>query len=166
MTVMNVVIYDYDQASRLVAVSDSFSSYGYLYDDDDRLTQVDNLGMVGVPNVILDYTYDPVDNLLSVTDTINAVISGVEDFTYDQLNRITSITQSGVDVTDKRVDFSYDKASQLIRIDRFSDLASTQLVAETKHTYDDFGRLIDLVHTGGIGQIETYFIFTVQYYDR
>ena len=152
----NIIIYDYDKGSRLLSVSDSFSSYGYSYDERNLLTSVDNLGTVGVPNVVLEYDYDNVGNMLSVTDTIEGVVSGVEEFTLDELNRIVSITQSGIGVTDKRVDFTYDKASQLKEIDRFSDLAGTQLVAESDYDYDDFGRLIDLVHNNSTGTIANY----------
>ena len=35
------------------------------YDAVDRITGVDNLGTVGVPNVFLNYVYDSVGNLLS-----------------------------------------------------------------------------------------------------
>ena len=152
----NVIDYEYDAASRLVSVEDDFSSYQYTYDEDDRLTSVDNLGTVGVPNVVLEYTYDDVGNLLSVTDTIAGVVSGVESFIHDELNRVISISQSGNGVTDKRVDFDYDEASQLIGIDRFNDLAGTQLVAETDYTYDNFGRLVDLVHGNTDGEIASY----------
>jgi hypothetical protein len=41
---------------------------------------------------------------------------------------------------------AYNRASQLIGIDRFSDLNGTQLVAESDYFYDSLGRLIQLKH--------------------
>jgi RHS repeat-associated protein len=144
----NFITYVYDEASRLVSVSDEDSSYGYTYDERNFLTSVDNLGTAGVPNVLLEYTYDGVGNMLTVTDTIAGIVSGVESYIYDELDRVVTLTQSGINVSDKRVDFSYDEASQLMGIDRFSDLTGNNLVAESDYIYDQFGRLTDLIHVG------------------
>jgi hypothetical protein len=65
---------------------------------------------------------------------------------YNDLDRLTRITQTGNGVTTKRVDMAYNRASQLIGIDRFSDLNGTQLVAESDYFYDSLGRLIQLKH--------------------
>ncbi|WP_186376321.1 RHS repeat-associated core domain-containing protein, partial [Hyella patelloides] len=139
--------FQYDAASQLLTADDPDSAYSYDYDLDGRLTSVDNAGTPDVPNVVFNYTYDPVDNLTQVTDRIDGVDKGIETFTYDELDRVKSITQSGGDgVSEKRVDMSYDKASQMKEITRYSDLAGTQLVAESNYTFDDAGRLTDLVH--------------------
>jgi YD repeat-containing protein len=111
-----------------------------------RLTQVDNYGTWDAPNVIFNYQYDAVNNLTSVTDTIYGVTDAVENYQYDPLNRVTSITQSGNGVSDKRVDYSYDAASQRTSLRRYSDLTGNNLVAESNYTYDNGGRLTDLVH--------------------
>ncbi len=42
----------------------------------------------------------------------------MESYTYDELDQVVSLTQSGLNVSDKRVDFAYDEASQLKEIDR------------------------------------------------
>ena len=138
--------FEYDGASQLIDAEDPDSAYSYQYDLDGRITRVDNAGTEGVPNVVFDYTYDPVDNLTSVTDSINGVDAGVEEFTYDPLDRVTSITQSGNGVTDKRVDMGYDAASQMTNITRYSDLSGTQQIAQSNYTFDDAGRLTNLTH--------------------
>ena len=139
--------YTYDAASQLTSASDPDSAYSYAYDLNGRLTSVDNAGTNGVPNVRFNYSYDAVNNLLSVTDTINGTELGTEAFTYDLLNRVKSITQSGNGVSNKRVDMAYDKASFLTSLTRYADNAGTQLVADSSYTYDNAGRLTQLHHS-------------------
>jgi RHS repeat-associated protein len=151
------IVYNYDAASQLTNVSDDYSSsYSYQYDAAGRLTQVDNYGTWDAPNVIFNYQYDAVNNLTSVTDTIYGVASGVENYQYDALNRVTNITQSGNGVSDKRVDFSYDAASQRTSLRRYSDLTGNNLIAESNYTYDNGGRLTDLVHQNNNNVLADY----------
>ena len=138
--------FQYDGASQLKSASDPDSTYTYDYDLDGRVTSVNNAGTPGVPNVVLNYSYDPVDNLTRVTDRIDGVARGVEEFSYDELDRVTSITQSGEGVSDKRVDMSYDSASQMTGISRYSDLEGRSLVVDTNYTYDDDSRLTEIIH--------------------
>ncbi|MEM1367154.1 MAG: hypothetical protein AAGG02_03890 [Cyanobacteria bacterium P01_H01_bin.15] len=104
--------------------------------------------------IILDYTYDAVDNRVSVTDIIGGQPGDVEFFNYDNLNRPISFTQTGSGVADKRFEITYDIASHLETIQRFNNLAggSTPTV-ETDFGFDLNGRLESLVHglSGGAG---------------
>jgi YD repeat-containing protein len=84
-----------------------------------------------VPNVLLNYSYDAVGNLLSVTDKINGTNAGTNAYTYDGLNRVTQITQSGVGVQGKRVDMSYDALNRLTGLNRYGDLAGISAVADS-----------------------------------
>jgi RHS repeat-associated protein len=138
--------FEYDAASQLLNAHDLNSAYGYEYDAAGRLVEVDNAGTPDAPNVVLNYGYDAANNLIEVKDKINGVNKGVETFGYDKLNRVTKITQSGNGVADKRVDMSYDAASQMTGMTRFSDLAGTEEVAGSSYTFDDAGRLTNLVH--------------------
>ena len=97
-----------------------------------------------------------VNNLTSVTDAIDGVEAGVETFTYDKLNRVERITQEGNGVAEKRVDMTYDAASQLKQVQRYSDLAGTQSVADTVYDYDIAGRLESLTHQQGATIIADY----------
>ena len=148
--------FEYDAASQLIDANDPDSAYSYEYDLDGRIASVDNAGTPGVPNVVFDYTYDPVDNLTSVTDSINGVDAGVETFTYDELDRVTEITQSGNGVADKRIDMGYDAASQMTGIGRYSDLDGTQEIASSTSTYDDAGRLTNLTHNSNGEVLSAY----------
>ena len=83
------------------------------------------MGTIGFPNVLLNYSYDAVGNLLSVSDKINGILKGTNAYTYDILNRVTRLTQSGTGVTGKRVDLTYNAASQMTGLNRYGDLAGT-----------------------------------------
>ncbi|WP_370623551.1 peroxidase family protein [cf. Phormidesmis sp. LEGE 11477] len=148
--------YTYDAASQLTAVSAPDSTYAYTYDAAGRLLSTDNAGTTGVPDVLLSYGYDAVNNRTSVTDFIMGTQAGVESFTYDALDRVTRITQSGNGVADKRIDLSYNAASQMTGLSRASDLAGAQTVADTAYTYDTAGRLVNLVHEGEGNAIAGY----------
>jgi RHS repeat-associated protein len=140
----------YDAASQLTSVKDPDSTYQFGYDPKGRQIAVDNTGTPGVPNVLLNYTYDDQDNLLSVKDTINGAAKGNTAYTYDTLNRISQITQSGNGVASKRVDFGYDNIGQIKSVNRYSDLSGSQLVRGTTYTYDAKNRLDVLSHGSGV----------------
>ncbi|WP_333359333.1 RHS repeat-associated core domain-containing protein [Microcoleus sp. herbarium14] len=140
----------YDVASQLTSVKDPDSTYQFSYDPKGRQIGVDNTGTPGVPNVLLNYTYDDQDNLLSVSDTINGAAKGNTAYTYDTLNRISRITQSGNGVASKRVDFGYDDIGQIKSVNRYSDLSGSQLVRGSIYTYDAKNRLDVLSHGSGV----------------
>ena len=100
----------------------------------------------GFPTVEFTYGYDAVNNRTSVADAIDGTNAGLETFEYDQLNRVTRIAQSGTNVAEKSVRFEYDAASQMRALTRFSDLAQTQEVASSNYSYDQAGRLEQLIH--------------------
>jgi len=153
---LRTINYNYDAADQLTAVSDPDSSYNYTYDAAGRITQRNNAGTPQVPTVALNYTYDAVNNQLSVKDSINGQLKGTETFTYNALNLVTKITQSGIGVIDKRVDMSYDAANQLTGVTRYANLPGTQLVASSTYTYDNAGRLTNLIHKKGSLTLANY----------
>jgi YD repeat-containing protein len=136
----------YDAASQLTTISDPDSRYTYTYDSAGRLITLDNTGTPNTPTVLLSYGYDAVNNLTSVTDTINGQQAGTTAYTSDALDRTTQITQSGNGASNKRVDLTYDAASQRTGIARYADLLGTQNVATTDYRYDLAGRLTRLTH--------------------
>lgn len=140
----------YDAANQLTSVKDPDSTYQFSYDPKGRQIGVDNTGTPGVPNVLLNYTYDDQDNLLSVKDTINGAAKGNTAYSYDTLNRISQITQSGNGVASKRVDFGYDNIGQIKSVNRYSDLSGSQLVRGSTYTYDAKNRLDVLSYGSGV----------------
>jgi RHS repeat-associated protein len=106
--------------------------------------------------VLMNYGYDAAGNMLSATDSINGTPSGTNTYTFDPLNRITRMQQSGAGVSNKRVDYAYNAVGQPINVKRFSDLAGTQPVAETTHTFDRLNRLTTINHSKGGVPLASY----------
>ena len=154
-TVVNEFIYEHDKASNLTRVVDNFSSLAFAYDNRDRVKTVDNAGTPDVPNVVLDYTFDDVGNILSVAETIEGLPGATTTYSYDGLNRMVTTTQSG-GVSDKRVDLAYNQIGQFASMDRFSDLSGQNLVVGTTYQYDDLNRLVDLRHNNGNSDVAFY----------
>jgi RHS repeat-associated protein len=150
------ITFTYDAIGQLLTSRDPDSRYSYTYDAANRLISVDNAGTPGAPNVVLSYTYDENDNLLTTIDTIDGVEAGTTAYVYDVLNRLSQVTQSGNGVAEKRVDMTYDAASRMTGQTRYSDLAGTELVASTDYTYDAANRLTELAHSQGVTDIATY----------
>ena len=139
----------------------------------DRVLTSDNTGTSGVPNVVpcgFSYGYDGVGNVKSVTDTINGVAGGTNAYSFSSLNRLTQLlssppslrscfgmrTQTGKNVRDKRVDFGYNAIGQFTEIDRYANLAGTQLVTGTDYGYDGMNRLASLTHNNGTADVAFY----------
>jgi RHS repeat-associated protein len=139
----------YDAAGQLTQINDADATYNYAYDLDGRLLSVNNTGTAGSPSVLMSYGYDAAGNVLSAMDSINGTPAGTNTYTFDPLNRVTRMQQSGTGVTNKRVDYAYNAVGQPINVKRFSDLAGTQPVAETTHTFDSLNRLTAINHSKG-----------------
>ncbi|MHB0961459.1 MAG: RHS repeat-associated core domain-containing protein [Pirellulaceae bacterium] len=152
----NVIDYAYDKVANLTSVIDAFSSLAFTYDQRDRVRTVDNAGTPGAPHVVLAYDYDDAGNVLSVIDTINGSAGATTSYAYDALNRMTRINQTGSGLADKRVDLAYNPLGQFASIDRYSDLAGTQLVVGTTYAYDTLNRLTALTHSNTTDTVAFY----------
>jgi YD repeat-containing protein len=146
----------YDLVGNLQSITDLFSTLTYAYDNQNRVKTVNNTGTPNFPAIILTQTYDTNSNRLKLTDTINAQLKGTEAYTYDAINRLTQINQSGTGVVPKRVNMTYTPVYQLETLNRFSDLAGTQLVASSTHIYDPLNRLTQVAHAKGATALNTY----------
>ena len=100
-----------------------------------------------------------------MADTIGGNPGGVNGYQYDGLNRMTRVTQTGMNVSDKRVDFGYNVLGQFTTIDRFNDLAGTQVAAGSDYAYDSLNRLTNILHTFGVGN-SVFFNYTYDSHDR
>ena len=156
-SIVNTVTYVYDDASNLLSVADNQSALTFTYDSRNRVKTVDNVGTPGAPNVVFTYEYDDVGNVLSVTDTIDGNPGATTGYDFDDLNRVASLTQSGTNTNDKRVNFTYNALGQYTAINRYSDLAATQVVIGTDYTYDDQNRLTRLDHQNSGGQSTAFY---------
>ncbi len=145
-TVLNEIVSNYDAIGQLTSTYDVNSKYTYTYDLNSRLTSIDNTGTVGIPSVLLNYSYDLNGNTLAVNDKINGVNAGNLAYSYDNLDRVTQITQSGAGVQSKRVNMTYDSIGSLSSLNRYNDLTGTQQAIGTNYSYDSLHRLSGISH--------------------
>jgi RHS Repeat len=74
----------------------------------------------------MNYSYDKVGNLLSMTDSINGNTGVNNARQYDALNRLTQNSQGK-----KRVDYAYNALSQVTNKKRFSDTTLIKPIAKS-----------------------------------
>ncbi|MFO0819074.1 MAG: RHS repeat-associated core domain-containing protein [Pirellulales bacterium] len=155
--VVNTIQYTYDAVGNLLAVADAFSALTYTYDARNRPLTVDNQGTPEAPRVVLSYAYDDNSNVISMSDTIEGAAGATTSYAYDALDRLVVLTQSGSAVSDKRVNFTYNAIGQYEAIDRYRDLAGTQLVIGTDYSYDSQNRLTRIDHLNAVDESVAFF---------
>lgn len=141
-TVVRTLSYNYDKVGNILSANDSSSSYSYNYDTRDRLTRVDNSGTPGAAQVVLNYTYDDTDNIVQIVDNLGVTVSS----TYNANNSLASRSWFGGSISPAHLNFTYGPRGELSRIDRYSNLAATQLVASSITTYDELARVKSTLH--------------------
>jgi RHS repeat-associated protein len=137
----------YDAVGNLIKSTDVDSTYNFVYDSRDRVTQVNNTGITGLAPVNLNYTYDGTGNRTSVSDNLGVRVNS----TYDARNLLTSQTWQGTGIDPARVEYSYDSRGDRTQTKRFSDLVGTQPVGSSTFSYDTLQRLTGLTHFNGTG---------------
>lgn len=152
----NLIQYAYDAVSNLTSVTDVYSELRFTYDSRNRVKSADNSGTPNARSVLLSYTYDDAGNVLSVSDNIDGNSGGLTGYSYDALNRMSRVTQNGNGIADKRVDLAYNAVGQFASINRFSNLAGTQLVVGSTYAYDALNRLTSLRHSNASDTLAFY----------
>jgi RHS repeat-associated protein len=143
-TVLRTIAYTYDAAGRLLSVSDPDATYTYSYDDDGRLTAIDNSGTPDMPDVVLNQTYDSDGDRLSLSATVAGTTQFTNDYQYDPFGDITQVAQSGPGVTTKQADFAYDVDGDLSSMNLS---AGSTGVANAFYTYDSANQLSSVSYT-------------------
>lgn len=146
-TPIRTINFTYDAVGNLVRATDADSAFAFNYDSRDRVTQVNQTGVSGLAPVTLNYTYDATGNRASVSDNFGVRVNS----TYDVRNLLTSQTWQGTGIDPARVNYFYDSRGDRTQIQRFSNLAGTQLVGSTTFNYDALQRLTGITHSNGTG---------------
>jgi len=153
---VRTIEFDYDLMGRIEDVTDDgdAADYTFVYDNLGRVTSVTHDIDGLTPDVVLSAKYD----LAGQRKELAASIGGTDDFLttyeYDDLGRIDSIAQEAKDVqygnavAEKYVDFAFDLLGRPDKIERYFDVDHdpTDLVAQSGYTFDNAGRLTDLIH--------------------
>ncbi len=155
------IAYSYDAAGRLnaIAANNATFSFGYdansrrtglampngtaaaySYDNNGNLLRLKHTGSGGTVLAEINYTYDPVDNRLTQTDTASpgSEAAGTETMTYGTANELLTLNATT---------YGYDPNGNRTR--------KTDTAGETVYAYDDEQRLVR-VETNGGTQVTTY----------
>ena len=158
---VNTLDYTWDNLGNLLDASDDYSSYTFTYNTLGQQTSSDNngsgvggmTGTPGVPDVVLNSTYDVLGNRTTLDATIGGTADFQNSYLFNGFGLTATIEQtspiSGDTVADKRVDFTYTADNRFDTIKRYSDLTATTLVATSTYGYDADLRITSLTHVKG-----------------
>ena len=140
--VVDTLSYGYDTTGNLTSASNNNGGYTRVYDVLGQVSsQTDPFG------VTLTISHDAAGYRTSVADSQGGTIGSV----YDAGGRLTRRTFSGGSLPTMRIDLGYNNRDQLTSLNRYADLAGTQLVGTSALAYDNAGNLTNLQHKDGSG---------------
>ena len=88
------ITYTYDADNELTGAADAYATLTFTYDSGgNELTSATSGPGTGQPSVTLTSTYNPQNNLASVTDNVSGNV-GITTYLYDAGQRLTTITTS------------------------------------------------------------------------
>ncbi len=88
------ITYTYDADNELTGADDAYATLTFTYDSGgNELTSATSGPGTGQPSVTLTSTYNPQNNLASVTDNVSGNV-GITTYLYDAGQRLTTITTS------------------------------------------------------------------------
>ena len=151
------ISFGYDAVGNLILADDLDSTIAFTYNSRDRVSRVDYTGTPGLPSVGLNYSYDGVGNITSVTDNFGVQVSS----TYDARDLLTQQLWQGTGIDPARVDYTYNSRGDRTAIARYADLTANTLVSSSTFDYDDTGRLTAINHLDGVGGTVAAYNYTL-----
>ena len=155
-------LFEYDSNDNLVRALDSDSSLVFSYDGSDRLIETETQDNQTVPNIILSYTYDKNDNVLSIRDSVT-LNEGRILYDYDESNRLIQISQDSPTDT-SLIKFNYNRLNQRTQV-----IYPNDTTINYTYTPGKPNRLRKLTHqksTGSSIDILSSFIFSYNLNDH
>ena len=130
------ISYTYDAAGRLATVVDPTGTYGFAYDNMNRLKEADtNYSFDTAGQLAVKSGYDAASNRTSMTDPQNLPTA----YGYDTLNRINSLAFNG---QNPGFTFGYDGLSRRTSLNRPNGV-------NTAYLYDTVSRVTSILHKLG-----------------
>ncbi len=143
--------YVYDDDNRLTGAQDPASVHTYGYDNAGRPTSVNASSPLGMPQVLLTYTYDGLHNRIGLRDNLGA--GGVLSYTYNGNHDLTEVSLKVGSTNGPKVTFTYDTLNRPDGITRTSPGGAT---ITTAIGYDLNDRLTTITHSVGAVTLALY----------
>jgi YD repeat-containing protein len=156
---VNIVTYGYDVNDNRTSAADFNGSVAYAFDALNRVQSYTD-----VWGQVLTYTYNADDQVTQRTDSLGGTLTNV----YDNAQRLTSVQFSGTGSTGTvvRVDLGYDARDERTSKTWYSNLAGTTVVASSAYTFDNAGRLTNIVNKNSGGATLSAYTYTLDNADR
>ena len=140
--------FTYDANDNLLTASGPNNSFEFAYDELDRLIRDTSISAER-PTVVLEYSYDAYGNKINTQDNYGVSASAA----FDARNLLSSIGWSGGGITGAQISYSRNGSGQVSAIDRYSDLAGTNLIGKSNFVFDALRRSTNTTHLNGVGDL-------------
>ncbi|MBK8001381.1 MAG: hypothetical protein IPK15_22420, partial [Verrucomicrobia bacterium] len=155
--IVRSIVFGFNGLGVQTLAMDPAARYDYDYDDLNRLAQVRQSAVPGQSDFTLDYTYNALGQIESVTDHWGVRVGSA----YDTRNRLARRTWNGPGVDPARVDFAYDVAGNRTRTDRYADLAAANRIGHTTNAYNNAGIVTNITHLGPALEVLAKYDYTI-----
>lgn len=144
---MRTLTYAFNALGLMTDASDPASTLSFNFDALNRLQSTTQSNVPGLADFTLTYGYDDVGNVTSVTDNYGVQVGS----SYDNRNRLTNRTWQGDGISGVNVGFGYDPVGNKTGIQRYSDLAGTQLIGQSAYSYNGVNAITHILHANAGG---------------
>jgi RHS repeat-associated protein len=145
--VIRTFTYTFNALGVMTGAGDPAGQLTFRYDSLNRLEQATQSGVPGLSDFTLNYAYDGMTNVVSVTDNWGVQVTS----DYDARNRLSGRVWQGGGLLGASLRFDYDPAGNRTRAERYADTAGTALVGQSAYTYNPQGVMTDILHANGGG---------------
>ena len=149
------ITYTYDADNELTGAADAYATLTFTYDSGgNELTSATSGPGTGQPSVTLTSTYNPQNNLASVTDNISGNV-GITTYVYDAGQRLTTITTSYGGTAGPEIVTSYAPNNQISAQSR--TIGGSGTAVNTSYSYDAADRQTTITdYVSGGSALATY----------
>ena len=144
------ITYTYDADNELTGATDAYATLTFTYDSGgNELTSATSGPGTGQPSVTLTSTYNPQNNLASVTDNVSGNV-GITTYLYDAGQRLTTITTSYGGTAGPEIITSYAPNNQISAQSRTIGGSGTAVNASYSYDAGDRQTTITDYVSGGV----------------
>lgn len=154
--VVRTLNFTFNALGLMTGASDPASTLTFNFDALNRVQSTTQSNVPGLADFTLNYAYDDMGNVTSVTDNYGVQVAS----TYDVRNRLQNRSWQGGGITGALVRFGYDAAGNKTTVQRYSDVAGTQLVGQSAYAFNGEHAITHIRHANAGGAALLEFDYT------